>query len=337
MMLDTIQRWLARATHWRTRRAFNQLTAAVQRNNDAVAAGTVVLDALGSKLQEDARLRARLHAFTPQRYYKDGKEPLITDDRRCGFVLHSQTNAPAFDVDYCNRPPEDHETVAADGPSCTCELTPDGQVDTAYPDCPIHTHDACQEDADLVPPCAACYPYLGRCGTCCAKIADAKRRAAQITPSDRAVEYGRYLAMAAERLLDLTGDEDEDVQTDCCRALRAAIHEFRKRVPSTMPEKSAAIGNEAALIAELMELDARASAPCLIDGHNGCPACAAKDDLDTLFDEYKYSLLRLAEEVLRQRPVVEAARAMHLPPGERCTVDCRLCDALDAAGTGGES
>lgn len=44
------------------------------------------------------------------------------------------------------------------------------------------------------------------------------------------------------------------------------------------------------------------------------------------------ALLDAAEENAKLRAVVDAAKAAHLPPGERCAVACRLCDALAALG-----
>lgn len=55
-------------------------------------------------------------------------------------------------------------------------------------------------------------------------------------PKDFAIEFGEYLATAAEQLLDLLGEERalRDVQNpdglyDHIHAVRSAIYEFRKR------------------------------------------------------------------------------------------------------------
>lgn len=60
------------------------------------------------------------------------------------------------------------------------------------------------------------------------------RASADRSPKDYAIEFGEYLAKAAERFQDtiqcvLKGDYDQDELTERWRALDSAIYEFRKR------------------------------------------------------------------------------------------------------------
>jgi len=48
------------------------------------------------------------------------------------------------------------------------------------------------------------------------------------TPEDFAIEYGEYLAEAAERFLSVLNVGNKDLDDDW-RSLENAIHEFRKR------------------------------------------------------------------------------------------------------------
>ncbi len=54
------------------------------------------------------------------------------------------------------------------------------------------------------------------------------------TDKDFAIEFGEYLAKAAEQFQDviqaeLAGNHDQDVLSDTWRALDSAVYEFRKR------------------------------------------------------------------------------------------------------------
>lgn len=54
------------------------------------------------------------------------------------------------------------------------------------------------------------------------------------SPKDYAIEFGEYLAKAAERFQDvmqaeLVGEHDDQLRSERWRALEAAIYEFRKR------------------------------------------------------------------------------------------------------------
>lgn len=54
------------------------------------------------------------------------------------------------------------------------------------------------------------------------------------SPKDFAIEFGEYLAQAAEQFQDmmqdvLKGDYDQDAMSDAWRNLDGAIYEFRKR------------------------------------------------------------------------------------------------------------
>lgn len=54
------------------------------------------------------------------------------------------------------------------------------------------------------------------------------------SPKDYAIEFGEYLAQAAEQFQDmmqdvLKGDYDQDAMSDAWQKLDSAIYEFRKR------------------------------------------------------------------------------------------------------------
>lgn len=56
-------------------------------------------------------------------------------------------------------------------------------------------------------------------------------RPAARTPKDFAIEFGEYLAVAAEFYLEASTmfRSDSDLQNDAYRNLKSAIYEFRKR------------------------------------------------------------------------------------------------------------